>query len=544
MATLEQLLHETLAPLCRDVQAVEDRLMKRFDAERLEQQAALANFRRDLSLQRAAANLGGASADEALADLRGEFGGQLEQLKLQGARLEAELRCLREALEDMLALQHGAGTAPQARDLAGACEVYGSPFDTLVARMQAAEAGAEHVALAACVGELDAELRMEFAGRINDVTSDLRSEIGKQVGELAAQMEESMGNSELFVKLEQRVGRLEASGFDLRLLALESASHHAAFFTSQMAPAQTTVPEAGRARVDGEEASLEADRRDICLLSAAAAAANSTPAMPSRQSRAHPMPLSELDLHQLQLQTHPSGSICNSPLGNSASQVGIAEISARIRSAGPEVSPPHFCFNSPDRAAPASAVVAAAAASMAVLAEERQAESSVPWAPLISDELKVRLEGLVKSVKRTLNSEEPLNVAAPTPSPPQQRFSMADSAFLSMVNTGRFTPSMHYPLQLPGGLPTPVEAWQNMALGSSEPAVSCAGSHCRAASPRSRMGRATVISTVIGPPVLRSVSLTRPRSPSPLRFSTRQRSPSPIRVLRYSTSGVATESAG
>lgn len=454
MATLEQLLHETLAPLCRDVQAVEDRLMKRFDAERLEQQAALANFRRDLSLQRAAANLGGASADEALADLRGEFGGQLEQLKLQGARLEAELRCLREALEDMLALQHGAGTAPQARDLAGACEVYGSPFDTLVARMQAAEAGAEHVALAACVGELDAELRMEFAGRINDVTSDLRSEIGKQVGELAAQMEESMGNSELFVKLEQRVGRLEASGFDLRLLALESASHHAAFFTSQMAPAQTTVPEAGRARVDGEEASLEADRRDICLLSAAAAA------------------------------------------------------------------------------------------SMAVLAEERQAESSVPWAPLISDELKVRLEGLVKSVKRTLNSEEPLNVAAPTPSPPQQRFSMADSAFLSMVNTGRFTPSMHYPLQLPGGLPTPVEAWQNMALGSSEPAVSCAGSHCRAASPRSRMGRATVISTVIGPPVLRSVSLTRPRSPSPLRFSTRQRSPSPIRVLRYSTSGVATESAG
>eukprot|EP00930_Biecheleria_cincta_P022288 TRINITY_DN16289_c0_g1_i1.p1 TRINITY_DN16289_c0_g1~~TRINITY_DN16289_c0_g1_i1.p1 ORF type:complete len:1133 (-),score=255.16 TRINITY_DN16289_c0_g1_i1:123-3521(-) len=87
---------------------------------------------------------------------------------------------------------------------------------------------ADHVALAACVGELDAELRVELAEKLNSVISDCKKDIASKV--LAAEekfAKELEGVVAPMEKLGSRVDKLEAARLDLRLGALESAAHRA-----------------------------------------------------------------------------------------------------------------------------------------------------------------------------------------------------------------------------------------------------------------------------------------------------------------------------
>lgn len=87
---------------------------------------------------------------------------------------------------------------------------------------------ADHVALAACVGELDAELRVELAEKLNTVISDCKKDIAVKV---SASEEKLLKELEALIspveKLGSRVDKLEAARLDLRLGALESAAQRA-----------------------------------------------------------------------------------------------------------------------------------------------------------------------------------------------------------------------------------------------------------------------------------------------------------------------------
>lgn len=91
------------------------------------------------------------------------------------------------------------------------------------------DGSAEQQALAACVGELDAELRVELSERINGVITDLRGEIAAAVGRIEGELQNFRG-AEPISRLETRLKSLESCRLDLRVGALESAAQHGAVF--------------------------------------------------------------------------------------------------------------------------------------------------------------------------------------------------------------------------------------------------------------------------------------------------------------------------
>merc|ERR1719265_1163333 len=117
---------------------------------------------------------------------------------------------------------------------------------------------AQRAALAACLGEIDAELRLELDKRMKKVMADVRKEVADRIGALEAVLQEETssggGNSSQVTEkdrlslegLEVRLRHLEASRLDLRLGALESAAHHSAVFNTAAAGSQP-LPEAAKA---------------------------------------------------------------------------------------------------------------------------------------------------------------------------------------------------------------------------------------------------------------------------------------------------------
>mmetsp|Transcript_37516 Transcript_37516/g.74455 ORF Transcript_37516/g.74455 Transcript_37516/m.74455 type:complete len:592 (+) Transcript_37516:53-1828(+) len=87
---------------------------------------------------------------------------------------------------------------------------------------------AEYTALAACLGEMDAELRMEMGKRLTQVLADVRSEMAAGVKALEAELRNFASQS--VARLDNRIGFLEAARLDLRLGALETAWQHASPF--------------------------------------------------------------------------------------------------------------------------------------------------------------------------------------------------------------------------------------------------------------------------------------------------------------------------
>jgi len=94
----------------------------------------------------------------------------------------------------------------------------------------------DHVALAACVGELDAELRLELSKRLDKVVVDIREETAKRVGAVEVALEDIASNGvgaqriERIAKLDTRMNRLEGARLELRLSALETAAQHCSLF--------------------------------------------------------------------------------------------------------------------------------------------------------------------------------------------------------------------------------------------------------------------------------------------------------------------------
>lgn len=112
---------------------------------------------------------------------------------------------------------------------------------------------AEHVALAACVGELDAELRVELADRINTVVKELRQELGDNIQMVDEAIREIVSATGPVSRLEGRVRALEAARLDLRVGALESAAQHGAVFAESDALAASRAIIQSQARGGGAE---------------------------------------------------------------------------------------------------------------------------------------------------------------------------------------------------------------------------------------------------------------------------------------------------
>jgi len=228
-------------------------------------------------------------------------------------------------------------TAPSTEAGDSASEVFngGRASDAAASMALGAET---HVALAACVGELDAELRVELAERLNGVISDTRKEIDLRCGAFEEQVKEDL-NKKLTVveKLEVRVGRIESARLDLRLGALESAAQRASNF-------------GGSVRA-GEESSLFAARAPMATSSFGA----TLPVQPS------------LDNTQPVLDLQPSPEVADAPDDSGSMARSLFQGQADFGEAAP---------------------------------------NGDGFEPLISDDLKSRLEHLVEQVKETLNATQ------------------------------------------------------------------------------------------------------------------------------------------
>jgi len=177
----------------------------------------------------------------------------------------------------------------------------------------------------------------------------------------------------------------------------------------------------------------------------------------------------------------------------------------------------------------------------------QQAASGADWKPLISTELKDRLQGLVNQVKRTLDGSGWDEPAADTP--PRGRLAPAPGLLQSQIQALWSAPVAPSPISsLSGGArgsllhaATPDHAatpgtasvgWASDSWVCATPTMEASlcsdyyvGGTLRAESPRRQIAVGPV---VVGPPVLRSVSISRARQVSP----TRMRSQSPMRALR------------
>lgn len=105
----------------------------------------------------------------------------------------------------------------------------------------------EQAALVACIGELDAELRVEVNDHIEKVSSQLRCELKEQIVGLERQVKQGTSGSSIIEALCERLQKLEASRLDLRVGALESAAQRGAVFS--VAAVQAAAAEQALARV-------------------------------------------------------------------------------------------------------------------------------------------------------------------------------------------------------------------------------------------------------------------------------------------------------
>jgi hypothetical protein len=93
----------------------------------------------------------------------------------------------------------------------------------------------DQVALSLCIGELDAELRKDLHERINGVVSEMRKDIASSVGALEVEFRQLVSSTGILSRIEARVIALEEARLDLRIVKLEGAAQHSAVFTDSHA---------------------------------------------------------------------------------------------------------------------------------------------------------------------------------------------------------------------------------------------------------------------------------------------------------------------
>jgi len=361
---------------------------------------------------------------------------------------------------------------------------------------------AEHVALAACVGELDAELRMEIGERIRKVVGELRGEIAKSVGAVEAEFKRFSAGGPGLTQVRGRLDQLESARLDLRIGALESAWQRAAslVFTGRQA-------ELGELRLPGVGGASDA---------AGASAESTCDTEAMRQIHK----VREMLYQQAQRLSSPEFTDMEAPPPAESPLVGGSpQLALRGEFCGDNTS--QFAGSSCGRYEQVGAEAAEAwsePAEPGLLGQDlqepdaAQADQDNPlFEPLISDELKERLEVLVKQVKRTLDRSQ-------------------------------------NPDDLGGGGSVQVSVSDyDHSVDQSQvvPCVSEEGDAMSVLPVQSQVGHVVerrLSRVMVGPPVLRSVSISAPRrapsphrSQSPLRHAvsttttTRIRSPSPVR---------------
>jgi len=509
----------------------------------------------------------------------------------------------------------------------------------------------EHAALAAVVGELDAELRVEVSARIDRVAMELQKDFTRRLDEMQSRMDKLIEDSDPVRKLDARLSRLEDARLDLRLGALESAAHHSAVFVPPPSKLDTSVAsiqfssQPPTSKLDASPGSLQFSSQPLqlpisprCVGPSAMSYLDShTPLKPpspdiprisedlshldtplslpevtvrereqdtdsvatiSHQRQAPP-PLMDLDLttrveemakvarellageakssldgsmnlmatsdtvamteaSSLINGTSSSSSGCtsaeaedkSSSVGGDAFANMMATAMANVTAASaayPETSllHPQHEVPSDDLKTIAAAAAAAAAASYGQGGGLGGAGgAALDWQPMISDELKSRLEGLVESVKKTLGETRAQrnmrSAMFPSCAPMVEQGGGSLSATvqpvgLSPLRASRITQVAGGSLSASVVAPQPIQVHAARSCSPVRPSASlvipqakpCVGlartSSSAVIGQPVPSGNARVAEVHIGPAVLRSVSITRHRLQSPTRAT------SPIR---------------
>mmetsp|Transcript_145026 Transcript_145026/g.361762 ORF Transcript_145026/g.361762 Transcript_145026/m.361762 type:complete len:567 (+) Transcript_145026:108-1808(+) len=503
----------------------------------------------------------------------------------------------------------------------------------------------EQAALAAVVGELDAELRVEVSARIDRVTVELHRELTRRFEEFQGRLDKLIELSEPLAKMDARLLRLEEARLDLRLGALESAAHHSAVFVPPPSKLDTSMASMQfscqpGSKVDGSPASLQfssqamqvptspqyegpksmsyldshtplkppspvllrfgndpsqLDSLTLPGVTARSAEHTETYAAVSQQ-RSVPPPLADLDLttHGAEMarvarEVLEGGSIVDGSMNMGTSQtMATMEASSRINVTSSSSGCASTVLEDKSTAALGAGIVnattstelssapetrresantdelktlaAAAAAAAAAYGKAGLASSEsalADWQPTISDELKSRLEGLVESVKKTLGETRPQRngrsaMPASACAPPEQQQQQATSPFKGAPVGGSLVGSVGGSLSASVIPQSPLRAYSARVLS---PVRSCSpvrgsasvlipqvpsqitvapGSGSALITQEVQMREARVTEMHIGPPILRSVSITRHRGASPTRASSPIRSMSPQRLIMTS----------
>jgi len=356
---------------------------------------------------------------------------------------------------------------------------------------------AEHAALAACLGEMDAELRMEMGKRLNQALADVRSEMVAGVKALEAELHNFASQS--VAKLDNRIGCLETARLDLRLGALETAWQHAAPF---MVPRTQSVPNSHAAPFMVPK--IQSVPNSPCALAVATGStarvetprANVTPRGEQYVQHNHSVDLSEHGCSITRSRTSPSTETMRpwqtqlneqpnsgpapawQPCKYQREQFGTSSETPPLR--------PEERLSSPE--------------------EEGRA-----CQPLISEDLKGRLESLVLQVKSTLSrahSGQGLEASCSEGQPPQVPQGCASSGGSVASKVGSHSPNRSS------------NARNHCCQGAD---ISSSPAPAPAAMPKSPGRSQTQTQLLVPHQVLRSVSISAPRralrSQSPLRHS-------------------------
>eukprot|EP00927_Polykrikos_kofoidii_P071191 TRINITY_DN67499_c0_g1_i1.p1 TRINITY_DN67499_c0_g1~~TRINITY_DN67499_c0_g1_i1.p1 ORF type:complete len:781 (-),score=109.04 TRINITY_DN67499_c0_g1_i1:543-2885(-) len=321
----------------------------------------------------------------------------------------------------------------------------------------------DQLALAACIGEFDAELRVELNDRCNRMTAELRHEISARIGSMEDLLSQFTGGTrgETY-SLDARVKALEDARLDLRLGALESGAQYSSALKAvssrpSVAPGSvesqahsSIVKNVGRGENSSSDTvSAAAAAQEVAATAAAAtsAAAAAVAAMGTSEklSGRGLAPVNERSFaHESVNHTRTSDVLraptCNiafcdedldisrpavvfhdhqsSLFGESASQTGGGELTdARVEA---QMSN-RFADLLVDHSTVATAMLPqegpeqgyrVGAGTSAAYEETILTELSAGQ-PLISDELKERLEVLVHQVKTTLNRAQDSSTPVP-----------------------------------------------------------------------------------------------------------------------------------